>query len=97
MAYCLAVKWTIKEGELDAVLEALRPLTATSREEQGCLLYQAHRDPENDNVIFLYEQYEDEAAYQAHAESEHFKTYALAEIFPRRESAERAAYVTFEP
>ena len=97
MAYCLVVKWTIKEGELDAVLEALRPLTATSREERGCLLYQAHRDPENDNVIFLYEQYEDEAAYQAHAESEHFKTYALAEIFPRRESAERAAYVTFEP
>jgi quinol monooxygenase YgiN len=97
MAYCLVVKWTIKEGELDAVLEALRPLTATSREEPGCLLYQAHRDPENDNVIFLYEQYEDEAAYQAHAESEHFKTYALAEIFPRRESAERAAYVTFEP
>ena len=97
MAYCLVVKWTIKEGELDAVLEALRPLTATSREEPGCLLYQAHRDPENDNVIFLYEQYEDEAAYQAHAESEHFKTYALAEIVPRRESAERAAYVTFEP
>jgi quinol monooxygenase YgiN len=97
MAYCLVVKWTIKESELDAVLEALRPLTATSREEPGCLLYQAHRDPENDNVIFLYEQYENEAAYQAHAESEHFKTYALAEIFPRRESAERAAYVTFEP
>jgi quinol monooxygenase YgiN len=97
MAYCLAVKWTIKEGELDAVLEALRPLTAASREEPGCLLYQAHRDPENDNVIFLYEQYEDEAAYQAHAESEHFKTYGLGEIFPRRETAERAAYLTFEP
>ena len=97
MAYCLAVKWTIKEGELDAVLEALRPLTAASREEPGCLLYQAHRDPENENVIFHYEQYEDEEAYQAHAESEHFKTYGLAEIFPRRETAERAAYLTFEP
>ncbi len=56
-----------------------------------------HRDPENPNAFFLYEQYEDEAAYQAHAESEHFKTYAAGEMFPRRETADRAAWVTFEP
>jgi quinol monooxygenase YgiN len=97
MAYCLAVTWTIKEGELDAVLAALRPLAEASRQEPGCLLYQAHRDPENPNVLFLYEQYLDEAASRAHAESEHFKTYALDDIFPRRESAERAVYETFEP
>ena len=97
MAYCLAVKWTIKKGKLDAVLAALRPLTEASRREPGCLLYQAHRDPENENVLFLYEQYLDETAYQAHADSEHFKTYALEDIFPCRESAERAAYETFEP
>ena len=96
MAYCLVVKWTIKEGELDAVLEALRPLTATSREEPGCLLYQAHRDPENDNVIFLYEQYEDEAAYQAHAESEHFKQWGFGDAIPRLESRERSFYETWE-
>ena len=97
MAYCLAVKWTIKEGELDAVLAALRPLTEASRAEPGCLMYQAHRDPENPNVLFLYEQYADEAAYQAHAESEHFQRYAVGECFPRREASERAAYETFEP
>ena len=97
MTYCLAVKWTIKEGELDAVLAALGPLTEASRGEPGCLLYQAHQDPENANVIFLYEQYADEAAYQAHADSEHFKTYAVGECFPRRESSERAAYVTIGP
>jgi len=97
MAYCLAVKWTIREGELDAVLPALRALIEASRREPGCLLYQAHRDPENENVLFLYEQYADEWAYQAHAGSQHFKTYGLEEIFPRRESAERAAYETFEP
>ena len=97
MAYCLAVKWTIKESELDAVLAALRPLAEASRREPGCLLYQAHRDPQDENVLFLYEQYADEAAYQAHADSEHFKRYALDDIFPRRESAERAIYETFEP
>jgi quinol monooxygenase YgiN len=97
MAYCLAVKWTIKQGELDAVLAALRPLTEASRQEPGCLMYQAHRDPDNPNILFLYEQYADEEAYQAHAESEHFKRHALEDIFPRRESAERAAYEAFEP
>jgi quinol monooxygenase YgiN len=97
MAYCLALKWTVKEGELGAVLAALGPLIAASRKEPGCVLYQAHRSPDDPNVIFLYEQYADEAAYQAHADSEHFKRYALDDIFPRRESSERAVYETFEP
>src|SRR5581483_5665129 len=62
MAYCLAVRWKLKDGELDAVLAALRPLVEASR-----------------------------------AESEHFKTYALNDIFPRRESSDRAIYETLEP
>jgi quinol monooxygenase YgiN len=97
MAHCIAVKWTIKDGEFDAVLAALRPLVEASRAEPGCLLYQAHRLPDDPNVIFLYEQYVDQAAYQAHADSEHFKTHAVGEIFPRRESVDRAEYETFEP
>jgi quinol monooxygenase YgiN len=97
MPVCLAVKWTIKEGEMDAVLAALRPLAEASRQEPGCLMYQPHRDPDDPNVIFLYEQYADEAALQAHGESEHFKTYAQGECFPRRESFERTVYETFEP
>ena len=95
--YCLAVKWTIKESELDAVLAALGPLTEASRAEPGCQLYQPHRSPVDPNVIFLYEQYADEAAYQAHADSEHFKRYAVGECFPRCESRDRAVYETFEP
>ena len=97
MAYCLAVKWLIKEGQLDAVIAALGPLTEASREEPGCLLYQAHRSPDDPDVLFLYEQYADEAAYQAHAESEHFKRYAIGDIFNRTESRDRAIYETFEP
>ncbi|HEY1368572.1 MAG TPA: putative quinol monooxygenase [Gaiellaceae bacterium] len=97
MAYCIAVKWTIKDGEMDAVLAAMRPLMAASRAEPGCLQYDLHRDPGNPNVLFLYEQYADEDAYKAHADSEHFETHALNDIFPRRESADRATYETFEP
>jgi hypothetical protein len=60
-------------------------------------MYQAHRDPDNENVIFLYEQYTDAAAYEAHADSEHFQRYAVGECFPRREGVDRAVYETFEP
>jgi len=97
MAHCIAVKWTIKEGDLDTVLASLRQLVEASRAEPGCLFYQAHRSADEPNVIFLYEQYVDHDAYQAHADSEHFKTYAVGEIFPRRESVDRAEYETFEP
>ena len=97
MAYCLVVRFTVKEGELDAVLAAMRPLVEESRREPGCLMYQAHRDPENPSAFFLYEQYEDEAAYQAHADSEHFKRHAVGDIFNRTEARDRAIYETFEP
>jgi quinol monooxygenase YgiN len=97
MAYCLTVRYSVKEEELDAVLAALRPLVEESRREPGCLMYQAHRDVEDPNVFLLYEQYEDETAFQAHADSDHFQKYAVGEIFPRRENTERAAYETFEP
>ena len=96
MAYCLTVTYTVKEGELDAVLGAIRPLVEESRLEPGCLAYEAHRDSEDGNRFLLYEQYEDEAALQAHADSDHFKKYALGEIFPRRENVERTAWVTID-
>jgi quinol monooxygenase YgiN len=79
------------------VLAALGPLVEASRREPGCLHVPSASRPENPNAFFLYEQYEDEAAYLAHADSEHFKHYAVGEMFPRRENADRATYVTFEP
>ena len=96
MAQVVTVRWTVKEGEEDAVLDALRELVAASRAEAGCLMYQLHRDPENARVLYLYEQYRDADAYRAHADSEHFQRLALGEIFPRLESRERGSYETVE-
>ena len=96
MAYCLTVTYTVKEGELEAVLAALGPLVEGSRREPGCLFYEAHRDIEDENRFLLYEKYEDEAAFQAHGDSEHFKKYALGEIFPRRENVDRTAWATVD-
>ena len=92
MAYCLAVKWTIKKGELDAVLAALRPLTEASRQEPGCLLYQANRSRENRDHFLLVEHYRDEAALEAHRQTPHFQRLIEGTCIPLLERRERELY-----
>jgi quinol monooxygenase YgiN len=97
MAYVVCATWTAKEGEADAVEAAIAELAAIARrEEPGLLFYQPHRDPENPNVFFFYEQYADEAAYKAHVDSDHFKRLGFGEAIPRLESRERSFYVTWD-
>ena len=93
MAYVLTAKWTAKEGEEEAVLEALRSLVGPSRAEPGCLYYQPCRDPENPRVFLIYEEYADEDAYKRHGESEHFQRHGVT-AFPLLESRERSFYET---
>ena len=53
--------------------------------------------PEDPRLFFLYEQYADEAGYQAHMDSEHFTRLVKEEAIPRLlESRERAFYVTLD-
>ena len=96
MAYVVSAKWTAKEGEAENVEAAIRQLAGPSKAEPGILQYQPHRDPENPNVFFFYEQYADADAYQAHVDSEHFKQWGFGDAIPRLEARERAFYETWE-
>ena len=96
MAYVVTAKWTAKEGEEEAVLEAVRQMVGPSRAEPGCLYYQPNRDPENPRVFFFYEQYVDLAAYEAHGSSEHFQRFGFGDAVPRLETRERAFYETLD-
>jgi quinol monooxygenase YgiN len=95
-AYAISSRWLVKDGEQEAVAAALANLLPPSREEPGCLLLLAHRDPEDPRVFYFYEQWADAAAAGAHAETDHFKRYALGEALPRVESRERAFYETWD-
>ncbi len=97
MAYVVCAKWIAKEGEADGVAAAIAKLAGPSRAEPGILQYQPHRDPENPNVFFFYEQYTDADAYQAHVDSEHFKAHGFGEAIPLLEARERLFYETWEP
>jgi quinol monooxygenase YgiN len=96
MAYIVAATYRAKHGDEERIREILQAMGPLSRGEPGCLFYQAHRSPDDPHVFFLYEQYRDEAGYQAHMATEHFNKHIKGEAIPRLESRERAFYVTLE-
>ena len=94
MAFVVSALWTAKQGEEDRIARIIEELTPASREEPGNLFYQAHRSPEDPRLFYLYEQYVDEAGYQAHQDSGHFQRLVVGEAIPNLESRERAFYET---
>lgn len=93
MGYVLAVTWIAKPGEEEAVADVLRRMVPLAQAEPGCVHYYAHRAADDPRRFFLFEEYVDEGALQAHSESEHFKRHVLGEALPRLESRERLHYV----
>jgi quinol monooxygenase YgiN len=79
---CVAVTYVIKTGhELEAI-ELFTKLTEATRSEPGCRMYLAHRSASDPQRFFLYEQYDDQGALDAHRSTPHFERYAKAGLFP---------------
>lgn len=96
MTYVVCATWIAKAGEEAAVAAAIERLVEPSRAEPGMRMYVPHRDPNDPRVFLLYEQYDDEAAYQAHLESEHIQRHGFGDAIPRLEERRRAFYETME-
>jgi quinol monooxygenase YgiN len=96
VGYVVTAKWTARDGEDARVAAAIAKLIEPSRAEPGCRFYQPNRDPENPNVFFFYEIYDDEAAYKAHGESAHFAEHGFGEAIPLLETRERVFYETID-
>jgi len=92
MGYVLAVRWVAREGSAERVEAVLRKMVPLTQAEPGCLHYYASRSAENPREFFLYEDYRDEAAFQAHCDSDHFKKHVLGEAVPVLETRERLFY-----
>lgn len=72
----VAVKLKIKAGQRDAFSEAVKPGLATAQGESGTLTYIFHHDGVDENVVWFYELYADQAAFQAHMGSDAFKEFS---------------------
>jgi quinol monooxygenase YgiN len=82
MAYVVCAHWRAKEDREGRLAEVIAEMAPPSRAEPGNRFYQAHRSPEDPRLFFLYEQYDDEAAYEAHMSSEHFTRLVKQEAIP---------------
>jgi (4S)-4-hydroxy-5-phosphonooxypentane-2,3-dione isomerase len=76
----LAVTWMAKMGREGEVAALFSKLTEESRKEPGCLMYQVHRHKTEPRRFFVYEQYKDDAALEAHRSAAHFLQYAKKEL-----------------
>ena len=76
----LAVTWVAKAGREQEVALLFSKLTEESRKEPGCLMYQVHRHRTEPRRFFIYEQYRDDAALEAHRTALHFLQYAKKEL-----------------
>ncbi len=83
---CLAATYVIRAGREEEALGHLRALTAHSRAEPGCRFYRTHRSPAEPRRFFLYEQYDDQAALEAHRATPHFAEHVLNGLIPIAES-----------
>jgi (4S)-4-hydroxy-5-phosphonooxypentane-2,3-dione isomerase len=76
----LAVTWNAKTGHETEVEAVFLKLTEESRKEPGCVMYQVHKHKTDPRRFFVYEQYKDDAALEAHRAAPHFLQYAKKEL-----------------
>ena len=96
MSYAVAAIWTAKSGHEQDIAHVLEAMTPLSRAEPGCHHYQAHRSLDDPRTFFLYEVYEDKAAFEAHASSEHFEQYVKNGAVQLLDVRERIFYETLD-
>ena len=66
----------VDPAERDRALDLATDLAEDAREEPGCLSYHVATDAEDETLLRFFEQYEDEAAFGAHAQTDHFQAFA---------------------
>ena len=64
-----------KPGQEDAVEQLLRGMTTPTRQEPGCQTYDLYRSAQAPVSFHLFERYRDQAALDAHRNTEHYKAY----------------------
>ena len=74
--YVNVVELDIVPAEREKYIEAIKENGASSVKEPGCRQFDIVVLPSDPNHFLLYEVYDNEAAYKAHRETDHFKKYA---------------------
>ena len=82
--FSIFVTINVKPDRVDEFTQAsFGDAQGSVRDESGCYRFDIHQDAENLNRFYLYEVYQDEAAFEAHLETSHFKKWisSVKEMF----------------
>ncbi len=88
----VVAQWEAKEGEADRIADILSRFLPEAQREPGAKLFLISRAKDNPAQFLFYELFRDEAAFKAHQESAHFKTYIAVEALPLLAKRERTQY-----
>jgi quinol monooxygenase YgiN len=93
----IIARYRAKPGSGDAVAEVLARHIVATRAEQGCVAFDVARSIENPDEFVLYEKYLDDAAFEVHRESPHFKANILGAVVPMLEERTWQRYEELAP
>jgi len=80
--FAIIARFTVQDGKVDEVLGYIGEASVPSLAEPGCHMYIANRDLADPNVVVMYEQYDDEAAFDAHLNSPHCQALVVGKVVP---------------
>ncbi|ROO84748.1 quinol monooxygenase YgiN [Actinocorallia herbida] len=85
MPYAVIAHYRCAESDADLIRAELAQMASRTPTEPGNLAYIVHTDATagpGEAAFTLYEQYVDEAAFAAHAETPHFKRHIIETVRP---------------
>ncbi len=68
----IVAKSLIKDNELEKAIALYRELVEETRKENGCISYELFQNINNKNTLTIIEEWESEAHFEAHKNTEHF-------------------------
>jgi quinol monooxygenase YgiN len=88
------VTWVVREGQLDAAIDIIARFAPEARKEPGLEFFSINQSAANPLEFLLYEIFTDEAAFEVHQQTPHFRTMILEEALPLLSKRERVQYRT---
>ena len=88
----VVAQWEAKDGEADKVAGILDRFLPEAQREEGAMMFLISRARDNPAQFLFYELFRDEAAFKAHQDSAHFKTYIAGQALPLLAKRERMQY-----
>ena len=88
----VVAQWEAKDGEADKVAAILDRFLPEAQREEGAMMFLISRAKDNPAQFLFYELFRDEAAFKAHQEAAHFKTYIVGQAVPLLARRERTQY-----